>query len=82
MKNTLETRLGIFLRPRTGGGDHRLEMVGAADFFKRGYQVCDVQERPGTQEGRPGGLRAWRLAVSDSVGLVATRPGGMKIQGK
>jgi phospholipid/cholesterol/gamma-HCH transport system substrate-binding protein len=39
MKNTLETRLGIFFALALIVSVIILEMIGAADFLKRGYQV-------------------------------------------
>jgi hypothetical protein len=39
MKNTLETRLGIFFALALVVAIIVLEMVGAADFFKGGYQI-------------------------------------------
>ena len=39
MKNTLETRLGIFFALALGVAVLVLEMVGAADFFKGGYSI-------------------------------------------
>jgi phospholipid/cholesterol/gamma-HCH transport system substrate-binding protein len=39
MKNTLETRLGIFFALALVVAIIVLEMVGAADFFQRGYQI-------------------------------------------
>src|ERR1043165_4206130 len=39
MKNTLETRLGIFFALALVVAVIILEMVGAADFFKSGYQM-------------------------------------------
>ena len=39
MKNTLETRLGIFFALALIVAVLLLEMVGAMDWFKRGYQI-------------------------------------------
>jgi len=39
MKNTLETRLGIFFALALVVAVFILELIGAADFFKTGYQV-------------------------------------------
>lgn len=39
MKNTLETRLGIFFAFALIAGVIILELIGAADFFKRGYHI-------------------------------------------
>ncbi|HAM71703.1 MAG TPA: MCE family protein [Verrucomicrobiales bacterium] len=39
MKNTLETRLGIFFAFALIAGVIILELIGAADFFKKGYRV-------------------------------------------
>src|SRR5437763_3841266 len=39
MKNTLETRLGIFFALALVVAVVILELIGAADFFKSGYQV-------------------------------------------
>lgn len=39
MKNTLETRLGIFFAFALIAGVIILELIGAADFFKKGYHV-------------------------------------------
>jgi len=39
MKNTLETRLGIFFALALVVAVVILELIGAADFFKTGYQV-------------------------------------------
>lgn len=39
MKNTLETRLGIFFAFALIAGVIILELIGAADFFKKGYHI-------------------------------------------
>ena len=39
MKNTLETRLGIFFALALVVAVVILEMIGGADFFKVGYQI-------------------------------------------
>ena len=39
MKNTLETRLGIFFAFALIAGVIILELIGAADFFRKGYRV-------------------------------------------
>src|SRR5262245_31904888 len=39
MKNTLETRLGIFVALAVIAAVLILEMVGGADWFRRGYRV-------------------------------------------
>ena len=40
MKNSLETRLGIFVALAVVAAVVIIEMLGGADIFKRGYHVC------------------------------------------
>ena len=84
MKNTLETRLGIFFALALVVAIIVLEMVGAADFFKRGYQVYATFKN--AQELKKGDLvklAGVEIGRVDSVGLVANQARvGMKIQGK
>ena len=86
MKNTLETRLGIFFALALVVAIIVLEMVGAADFFKRGYQVYATFKN--AQELKKGDLvklAGVEIGRVDSVGLVPNANQarvGMKIQGK
>ncbi len=84
MKNTLETRLGIFFALALVVAIIVLEMVGAADFFKRGYQVFATFKN--AQELKKGDLvklAGVEIGRVDGVGLVANQARvAMKIQGK
>jgi phospholipid/cholesterol/gamma-HCH transport system substrate-binding protein len=84
MKNTLETRLGIFFALALVVAVIVLEMVGAADFFKRGYEIYgsfksaqelkrgDLVKMAGVEIGRVEGI-----SLVDGRARVT-----MKIQGK
>ena len=84
MKNTLETRLGIFFALALVVAVVILEMIGAADFFKSGYQVNalfhnaqdlkkgDLVKLAGVEIGRVEGIE-----LSNSLAQVT-----MKIKGK
>ena len=54
MKNTLETRLGIFVALVVLAAAIVLERVGSFEMFQRGKR-CErpVRQRPGPQGGRP-----------------------------
>lgn len=68
MKNTLETRLGIFFALALVVAVVILEMIGAADFFKSGYQLTasfknaqelkkgDIVKMAGVEIGRVEGI--------------------------
>jgi phospholipid/cholesterol/gamma-HCH transport system substrate-binding protein len=84
MKNTLETRLGIFFALALVVAIIVLEMVGAADFFQRGYQIYGTFKN--AQELNKGDLvkmagveigRVEEVALVDGQARVT-----MKIQGK
>lgn len=84
MKNTLETRLGIFFALALVVAIIVLEMVGAADFFQRGYQIQGSFKN--AQELKKGDLvkmagvevgRVEEIELVDSQARVV-----MKIQGK
>src|SRR4026208_1314670 len=84
MKNTLETRLGIFFALALIVAIIILEMVGAADFFKKGYIVHasfkNVQE---LKKGDPVKLAGVEIGRIDSIRLVDTQARvAMKIEGK
>ena len=69
MKNTLETRLGIFFALALIAAFLIMEMIGSFDFFKRGIRVHarfntvqelkegDPVKMAGVQVGRPQGRR-------------------------
>jgi phospholipid/cholesterol/gamma-HCH transport system substrate-binding protein len=84
MKNTLETRLGIFFALALVVAIIVLEMVGAADFFKRGYQINGTFKN--AQELKKGDLvklAGVEIGRVDGVGLVGNQARvTMKIQGK
>jgi phospholipid/cholesterol/gamma-HCH transport system substrate-binding protein len=84
MKNTLETRLGIFFALALVVAIIVLEMVGAADFFKGGYQVFATFKN--AQELKKGDLvklAGVEIGRVDEVGLVGSQARvKMKIQAK
>jgi phospholipid/cholesterol/gamma-HCH transport system substrate-binding protein len=84
MKNTLETRLGIFFALALVVAVLILEMVGAADFFKRGYQINSSFKT--AQELKKGDLvkmAGVEIGRVEGIELVASRAKvTMKIQGK
>lgn len=84
MKNTLETRLGIFFALALVVAIIVLEMVGAADFFKGGYQVFATFKN--AQELRKGDLvklAGVEIGRVDEVALVGSQARvRMKIQAK
>ena len=47
MKNSLETRLGIFVALAVIAAIVIIEMVGGADIFQRGYRVQPIEIRDG-----------------------------------
>ena len=84
MKNTLETRLGIFFALALVVAVVILEMIGAAEYFKPGYQVNatfkNVQELKGGDLVKMAGVEIGRV---DNIELVGTRARvKMKISGK
>src|SRR5688500_5921185 len=84
MKNTLETRLGIFFALALVVAVIVLEMVGAADFFKKGYQVFGTFKN--AQELKKGDLvklAGVEIGRVEDVGLVKNQARvTMKIDGK
>src|SRR5688572_27004773 len=84
MKNTLETRLGIFFALALVVAIIVLEMVGAADFFQRGYQIYGMFKN--AQELNKGDLvkmAGVEIGRVDEVTLVGGQARvAMKIQGK
>src|SRR5215204_3504133 len=84
MKNTLETRLGIFFALALVVAIILLEMVGAADFFQRGYQIYGTFKN--AQELNKGDLvkmAGVEIGRVESVELVEGQARvTMKIQGK
>ena len=84
MKNTLETRLGIFFALALVVAIIVLEMVGAADFFQRGYQIYGTFKN--AQELNKGDLvkmAGVEIGRVDDVSLVENQARvTMKIQGK
>jgi phospholipid/cholesterol/gamma-HCH transport system substrate-binding protein len=84
MKNTLETRLGIFFALALVVAIIVLEMIGAADFFKGGYQVFATFKN--AQELKKGDLvklAGVEIGRVDEVGLVGSQARvKMKIQAK
>lgn len=84
MKNTLETRLGIFFALALVVAIIVLEMVGAADFFQRGYLVYGMFKN--AQELKKGDLvkmAGVEIGRVEDVGLVDSQARVMmKIQGK
>ena len=84
MKNTLEVRLGIFFALALIVAIIILEMVGAADFFKKGYIVHasfkNVQE---LKKGDPVKMAGVEVGRVDDIRLVdAQARVSMKIEGK
>jgi phospholipid/cholesterol/gamma-HCH transport system substrate-binding protein len=84
MKNTLETRLGIFFALALVVAVVILEMIGAAEYFKRGYHVNatfrNVQELKKGDLVKMAGVEIGRV---ENVELVNTRAKvTMKINGK
>src|SRR5881296_3423559 len=84
MKNTLETRLGIFFALALVVAIIILEMVGAADFFKRGYQIYGTFKN--AEELKKGDLvkmAGVEIGRVESIGLAGNQARvTMKIQGK
>jgi phospholipid/cholesterol/gamma-HCH transport system substrate-binding protein len=84
MKNTLETRLGIFFALALVVAIILLEMVGAADFFQRGYQIYGTFKN--AQELNKGDvvkLAGVEIGRVEDVSLVENQARvAMKIQGK
>src|SRR3954466_4763816 len=84
MKNTLETRLGIFFALALVVAVVILELIGAADFFKTGYQVNAVFKN--AQELKKGdlvklaGVEIGRVESIDLTNNMAQVT--MKIKGK
>jgi phospholipid/cholesterol/gamma-HCH transport system substrate-binding protein len=84
MKNTLEVRLGIFFALALIVAIIILEMVGAADFFKKGYIVHasfkNVQE---LKKGDPVKMAGVEIGRVDDIRLIDTQARvSMKIEGK
>src|SRR6185503_11956872 len=84
MKNTLETRLGIFFALALVVAVVILEMIGAAEYFKPGYHVNatfrNVQELKKGDLVKMAGVEIGRI---EGVELVGTRAKvTMKINGK
>src|SRR5438876_1731986 len=84
MKNTLETRLGIFFALALVVAVVILELIGAADFFKTGYQVNAIFKN--AQELKKGDLvklagveigRVESIELTNNLAQVS-----MKIKGK
>src|SRR5205823_7759361 len=84
MKNTLETRLGIFFALALVVAVVILELIGAADFFKTGYQVNAIFKN--AQELKKGdlvkmaGVEIGRVESIDLTNNLAQVT--MKIKGK
>src|SRR5687767_10037489 len=74
MKNTLETRLGIFFALALIVAVIVLEMVGAADFFKRGYIINssfkNVQE---LKKGDPVKMAGVEIGRVENIRLIDTQ---------
>src|SRR5205809_2942 len=87
MKNTLETRLGIFFALALVVAVVILEMIGGADFFKGGYQISssfknaqdlkkgDVVKMAGVEIGRVD-----KVALESDPNRVAVAKVTMKIK--
>lgn len=84
MKNTLETRLGIFFALALVVAVVILEMIGAAEYFKPGYKVNATFKN--VQELKPGDLvkmAGVEIGRVENVELVGNRAKvTMKINGK
>src|SRR5438552_11641541 len=88
MKNTLETRLGIFFALALVVAVVILEMIGGTDFFKGGYQISssfknvqelkkgDLVKMAGVEIGRVDKIELQNDATRAAVAKVA-----MKIKG-
>src|SRR6266478_617081 len=84
MKNTLETRLGIFFALALVVAVIILEMIGAADFFKSGYEVNalfrNAQELKKGDLVKMAGVEIGRVESIDLTNNLAQVT--MKIKGK
>ena len=84
MKNTLETRLGIFFALALVVAVIILEMVGAGDFFKRGYRMhANFKNAQELKEGdlvKVAGVEVGRVEAIELEGGLAKII--MKIKGK
>lgn len=84
MKNTLETRLGIFFALALIVAVIVLEMVGAADFFKKGYIVnASFKNAKELKKGDPVKLAGVEIGRVENIRLVDSQARvSMKIEGK
>ena len=84
MKNTLETRLGIFFALALVVAIIVLEMVGAADFFKGGYHVfATFKNAQELKKGDLAKLAGVEIGRVEEVGLVGNQARvKMKIKAK
>src|SRR5262245_14656604 len=84
MKNTLETRLGIFFALALVVAVIVLEMVGAADFFKGGYEInATFNNAQDLKKGDLVKMAVVEIGRVENVGLVAGKARiTMKIQKK
>jgi phospholipid/cholesterol/gamma-HCH transport system substrate-binding protein len=84
MKNTLETRLGIFFALALVVAVIILEMIGAADFFKSGYQVnASFKNAQELKKGDLVKMAGVEIGRVESIDLVEQRAKVvMKIKGK
>lgn len=84
MKNTLETRLGIFFALALIVAVIVLEMVGAADFFKKGYIInANFKNAKELKKGDPVKLAGVEIGRVESIRLVDSQARiAMKIEGK
>jgi ABC-type transporter Mla subunit MlaD len=76
MKNTLETRLGIFFALALVVAVIILEMIGAADFFRGGYKITGSFKN--VQDLKKGELVRWpasKSAASRTSNSKAGAPG-------
>jgi len=84
MKNTLETRLGIFFALALIVAVIVLEMVGAADFFKKGYIISSsFKNAQELKKGDPVKMAGVEIGRVENIRLVDTMARvSMKIEGK
>src|SRR5688572_5938632 len=84
MKNTLETRLGVFFALALIVAVIVLEMVGAADFFKKGYIInSSFKNAKELKKGDPVKMAGVEIGRVESIRLADSQARvAMKIEGK
>jgi len=84
MKNTLETRLGVFFALALIVAVIVLEMVGAADFFKKGYIInSSFKNAKELKKGDPVKMAGVEIGRVENIRLADSQARvSMKIEGK